>query len=95
MAVEWCICEKRHFSELQREAEARGWTTVEQLIEAGLCGTNCQFCVPYVRRMLRTGETSFEVGEGDAAPPDSPGDASSAAPPDSPGPTSDLDPPQT
>ena len=95
MAVEWCICEKRHFSELQREAETRGFTTVEQLIEAGVCGTNCQFCVPYVRRMLRTGETSFEVGEGDATPSDSPGGASSSAPSDSPDPTSDLDSPQT
>ena len=83
MAVEWCICEKRHFTELQRQAEARGLTTVEQLIEAGLCGTNCQFCVPYVRRMLRTGETSFEVGACDAAPPGLPGS------------TSDLESPQT
>jgi NAD(P)H-nitrite reductase large subunit len=60
MAVERCICENRSFVEIRDEALRRGLSTVDELKEARLCGTGCEMCLPYVERMLHTGETSFD-----------------------------------
>ena len=60
MAVDRCICENRSFAEIREEARRRGLLTVEELQQARLCGTGCEMCLPYVERMLQTGETSFE-----------------------------------
>jgi NAD(P)H-nitrite reductase large subunit len=42
---EWC-----------KQQHTRDFTDVQRQFK---CGTSCGLCVPYVRRMLRTGETVF------------------------------------
>ena len=59
MTIDRCFCFARAFADLRETAEARGCTTVEGLQEHELFGENCALCHPYVRRMLRTGETVF------------------------------------
>ena len=59
--VTHCICYNRSFEELKTLAAMYGVTTLEQLQTHIDFGFNCKLCHPYVRRMLATGETKFEV----------------------------------
>lgn len=59
MQIDRCYCFDRRFSDLKKEAELTGATTVEQLLKGSDFGRKCRLCHPYVRRMLRTGETVF------------------------------------
>lgn len=54
-----CVCFNVSFADLKEVAEEDGVTTLDELREIILCGANCRFCVPYIERMLRTGETEF------------------------------------
>ncbi len=66
MRIDRCYCFRRTFAELKAVAEETGAATVEELQEHVSFGMNCRLCHPYVRRMLRTGETVFrEVIEDD------------------------------
>ena len=56
--VSRCICRNTPFAELLARAQARGWS-LEELIKQTGCGAQCGLCRPYLRRMLRTGETVF------------------------------------
>jgi len=56
--VSRCICRNTPFAELLARAKARGWS-LEELIQQTGCGAQCGLCRPYLRRMLRTGETVF------------------------------------
>ncbi|MFB6247919.1 MAG: (2Fe-2S)-binding protein [Salinibacter sp.] len=74
MRIDRCYCYQVPFKRLKGVAEATGADSVEAL-QAHVCfGNNCQLCHPYVRRMLKTGETVFEevledddADDGDAA----------------------------
>lgn len=57
--VDRCVCHSTSFARLKETARAAGADTVEQLQEHAAFGTECGTCLPYVRRMLRTGETVF------------------------------------
>jgi len=57
--IDRCYCFGQPFAKLREVAEAAGAETVEALQEHALFGQQCQLCHPYVRRMLRTGETVF------------------------------------
>jgi bacterioferritin-associated ferredoxin len=64
-----CVCHEVSFRELHVEAERRGLRTIEELRTVQDFAGNCRMCVPYVRKMLRTGETSFDVADaGDPEP---------------------------
>lgn len=65
--VDRCFCFSKTFAALKAEAEAAGAETVAALQEHVLFGRRCRLCHPYVRRMLRTGETVFReiVSEAD------------------------------
>jgi bacterioferritin-associated ferredoxin len=64
--VSRCICMRFPFDELLPLARAEGWDLGQVMEETG-CGTQCGLCRPYLRRMLRTGETEFrELLEPDA-----------------------------
>lgn len=60
MPVDRCVCHCVPFTELKELAEA-GMDTIDQLADETGCGTGCGMCEPYVRLMLKTGETSFPV----------------------------------
>ena len=59
ISIDRCFCFGRAFADLAETAEARACATVAELQEHELFGEQCALCHPYVRRMLRTGETVF------------------------------------
>ncbi|WP_373045900.1 hypothetical protein [Vulgatibacter sp.] len=56
--VDRCYCEKKPFAELIATASREGLDLVGLARREG-CGTHCGWCVAYLRRALRTGETAF------------------------------------
>ena len=58
-----CVCFHKTFRELKKIARKTGAQSVAELQEHVTFGKNCQRCHPYVRLMLETGETAFEVIE--------------------------------
>lgn len=58
LRINQCLCRHRTFAELLPEAQAAGWD-LDSLVAATGCGGECGLCRPYLRRMLRTGETVF------------------------------------
>ena len=59
LAIDRCLCFGRTFAELADVAAETGAETVAELQQHALFGRKCQLCHPYVRRMLRTGQTVF------------------------------------
>lgn len=56
--VDRCICRQTPFEQLLPPARRGHWTLADLIRETG-CGGQCGLCRPYLRRMLRTGETVF------------------------------------
>lgn len=56
-----CICHGTTFARLKKIAEAEKLHTVEELQRRATFAENCRRCVPYVRAMLRTGKTEFDL----------------------------------
>ena len=70
MTIDRCLCFDRPFAELADVAAETGAATVAELQQHAEFGLRCQLCHPYVRRMLRTGQTVFrEVVTDDDEPP--------------------------
>lgn len=59
--VNRCICFKRTFAELKRIADEHDAKTIDELRKHVSFGMSCMLCVPYVEKMLATGEVEFEV----------------------------------
>jgi hypothetical protein len=59
MRIDRCICFDRSFEELKRVSDIEGADSLETLQRHVEFGRQCELCHPYVRRMLRTGETWF------------------------------------
>lgn len=58
-----CICHGRPFTEVKAYAEKKGLTTVDELQDHDFCSNSCGLCIPYVKMMLKTGQTVFSPGE--------------------------------
>lgn len=69
MPVDRCVCHDVTFARLKAYADAHG-SSFEELRERFGCGKGCGLCEPYVRAMLRTGRTEFEVDDPDTRPGD-------------------------
>ncbi|HSG99280.1 MAG TPA: (2Fe-2S)-binding protein [candidate division Zixibacteria bacterium] len=61
MAITHCICANISFAEIKKIAEERKETDLFALKEQVCFGANCRMCLPYIRRMLLTGETRFDT----------------------------------
>ncbi len=59
--VTQCLCYKVSFEKLKKIARKTGAASVEELQEHIVFGQNCRRCHPYVRLMLRTGQTELPV----------------------------------
>ena len=69
MTIDRCYCYDVPFTELDAVARTTGAATVADLQDEVCFGHNCGLCHPYVRRMLRTGQTTFhQVIEDDDEP---------------------------
>ncbi|NNE72013.1 MAG: (2Fe-2S)-binding protein [Rhodothermales bacterium] len=60
MRIDRCLCVGVTFEALKKQADAASCSTVEELRCVAEFGTGCGLCRPYVREMLRTGETVFD-----------------------------------
>lgn len=70
MTIDRCLCFDCPFAALAGVAAEMGATTVAGLQAHAEFGHNCQLCHPYVRRMLRTGQTAFHQVVTDDDEPD-------------------------
>ncbi len=59
--VRGCMCYPRSFVELKILAKKQHWQTVAEITAAVGCGSGCGLCRPYLRKMLETGETEFDI----------------------------------
>lgn len=59
MFIDCCLCFSLPFKTIKAWAEAESLSTLKELQKRLTFGKNCRLCHPYVRRMLRTGETEF------------------------------------
>jgi len=60
MNVDRCICHDITFAEVKAIAQERGLNSVEEIEANRIACSNCKLCVPYIKRMLKTGETVFD-----------------------------------
>lgn len=67
MNVDRCVCLSVSFERLKAVAAADR-LDFDGLKAATRCCTSCQMCEPYVRRMLKTGETVFTLDRKHPAP---------------------------
>ena len=58
VCIDRCLCEDKPFAQLL-EVARREALTLTALADREGCGTHCGWCVAYLRRGLRTGETVF------------------------------------
>ncbi len=56
-----CICSDITFAELKDIADSTKSDSIDELKQHAQFGQNCKLCHPYVEKMLRTGDTEFEV----------------------------------
>ena len=56
--IDRCVCRNRLFADLWPMARASRWNAAA-LMRATGCGEQCGLCLPYLRRMLDTGEILF------------------------------------
>lgn len=59
MTVSRCVCYDISFEELKEQAKENN-LSFDELQKATGCSTGCGMCEPYVRLMLKTGQTSFQ-----------------------------------
>lgn len=59
LRIDRCMCFGRTFAELAVLAAETGARSVPELQAHVAFGQKCGLCRPYVRRMLRTGQTVF------------------------------------
>ncbi len=60
MDVDRCVCFSVTFRTLRDYAQQHRCGLDELQARFG-CGRGCGLCIPYIRRMLETGETSFAL----------------------------------
>jgi len=60
MPVDRCVCRDVPFETIRIVAERVGGD-LDALSAATGCATGCRMCLPYIRRMLATGQTSQPV----------------------------------
>ena len=81
MQIDRCLCFGKPFAELAEVAARTGAGSVAELQQHALFGRKCRLCHPYVRRMLRTGETVFGAVVTEADEPETGGGHPEERPP--------------
>lgn len=62
MAVDRCVCFNVTFDELKTYADQHR-CGLSDLRDRFGCGRGCAMCIPYIRAMLTTGQTTFSPQE--------------------------------
>ncbi len=58
LLITMCVCQRMPFERLLPLARQNQWT-LEDMMRETQCGAGCGLCRPYLREMLRTGQTVF------------------------------------
>ncbi len=56
-----CICYDTSFEDMKKIMKDNNLSTLEELKKFKTVADNCKLCVPYIDRMINSGETKFEV----------------------------------
>lgn len=64
MCVNRCVCFDVTFERLKRHIDTHGGG-FDEIQRAFQCGKGCGLCIPYIRRMIHTGETSMPIMQTD------------------------------
>ncbi|MFZ1319921.1 MAG: (2Fe-2S)-binding protein [Ignavibacteria bacterium] len=59
--VKKCVCFDVTFLEMKNIMKENGINTIEELKEIKELAGNCKICVPYIKKMIQTGKTEFEI----------------------------------
>jgi NAD(P)H-nitrite reductase large subunit len=57
--VSRCVCFNTSFSELLRLIRAKNLKTVDEVKINTKCGTKCELCVPYIKKIIDTHQIEF------------------------------------
>lgn len=57
--VDRCVCRGVTFADLKDLVDRTG-AGFDELADRTGCGSGCSMCLPYIKRMLESGETYFE-----------------------------------
>ena len=61
--VNRCICQGNSFEEIKAYVKENNIQDLKVLQERKICSCSCKMCIPYIEKMLETGQTEFEPGE--------------------------------
>lgn len=56
-----CVCYDTTFEEMKDIMNKNNINTLEELRQIKPVALNCKLCVPYINKMIETGETKFEL----------------------------------
>ena len=56
-----CVCNNISFEEMKIIAVKNDIQNIEGLVNVLQVATNCRLCVPFIKKMLATGETIFKI----------------------------------
>lgn len=56
-----CICYDTSFEEMKTIMQHQKVNTLEELQQIKPVALNCKLCVPYINKMIETGETKFKI----------------------------------
>lgn len=59
MEIVKCICYDTTFEEMKKIMEENNLTTIDELRKFKTIAANCKLCVPYIKRMIETGQVKF------------------------------------
>jgi bacterioferritin-associated ferredoxin len=59
MLIDRCICFNVKFSEVKKIMDENHFTTIEEVQNIVDVSKNCKLCRPYLKKMIKTGETEF------------------------------------
>ena len=54
-----CVCFDTTFLEMKKIMKTNDLKNLDELRKIKEVGTNCRLCVPYIEKMIRTGQTVF------------------------------------
>lgn len=56
-----CICFDMTFEEMKKIMYENNINSLVELKKIKTVASNCKLCIPYINKMIETGETKFEV----------------------------------
>ncbi|MBS1518711.1 MAG: (2Fe-2S)-binding protein [Bacteroidetes bacterium] len=59
--VTMCVCTGISFAEMKEKMNSEGIETIDELCEISGVASNCRSCLPYIEKMMETGEIKFQI----------------------------------